>query len=87
MRPGPACERRAARAHGISTAKDVDALAHALEDEEPLVREHATWALAQSSAPDESIHAGTLSRRPDGSSTVTAPPVHRGAHAIFRSRP
>ena len=29
----------------VGTADDVDALTRALEDEEPLVREHAAWAL------------------------------------------
>ena len=31
----------------VGTAEDVDVLTCALEDEEPLVREHAAWALAR----------------------------------------
>jgi epoxyqueuosine reductase len=29
----------------VGTAEDVDVLTRALDDEEPLVREHAVWAL------------------------------------------
>ena len=29
------------------TCEDLDVLHHALEDDEPLVREHAAWALAR----------------------------------------
>jgi HEAT repeat protein len=31
----------------VGTADDVDGLTRALDDEEPLVREHAAWALAR----------------------------------------
>ncbi len=31
----------------VGTADDVDVLTRALEDDEPLVREHAAWALAK----------------------------------------
>ena len=31
----------------VGAAQDVDVLARALDDEEPLVREHAAWALAR----------------------------------------
>ena len=31
----------------VGTAEDIDVLARALEDQEPLVRGHAAWALAQ----------------------------------------
>jgi epoxyqueuosine reductase len=31
----------------VGTADDADVLTHALDDEEPLVREHAAWALAR----------------------------------------
>jgi epoxyqueuosine reductase len=34
----------------VGDARDVDALTGALDDEEPLVREHARWALARISA-------------------------------------
>ena len=39
-------------------AEDVDVLARALDDEEPLVREHAAWAL-------DSIRASGSARRGD----------------------
>jgi epoxyqueuosine reductase len=42
----PAMKRNAAVALGnVGTAEDTDVLTRALEDEEPLVREHAAWAL------------------------------------------
>ena len=31
----------------VGTAEDVDVLTRALEDDEPLVREHAAWALVR----------------------------------------
>ena len=31
----------------VGTSEDAEALTHALDDEEPLVREHAAWALAR----------------------------------------
>jgi epoxyqueuosine reductase len=31
----------------VGTAEDVEALTRALEDDEPLVREHAAWALSR----------------------------------------
>ena len=31
----------------VGTAEDVDVLTRALDDPEPLVREHAAWALAR----------------------------------------
>ena len=31
----------------VGTREDVDVLTHALDDPEPLVREHAAWALAR----------------------------------------
>ncbi len=34
----------------VGTVEDVDVLTRALDDEEPLVREHAAWALAQIAA-------------------------------------
>jgi epoxyqueuosine reductase len=41
-------KRNAAVALGnVGTAEDADVLTRALEDEEPLVREHAAWALAR----------------------------------------
>ena len=40
-------ERNAAVVLGtVGTARDVDVLTRALDDEEPLVRAHAAWALA-----------------------------------------
>ena len=42
----PAMRRNAAVVLGnVGTRDDVDVLTHALEDAEPLVREHAAWAL------------------------------------------
>ncbi len=41
-------ERNAAVVLGnVGTANDVDVRTHALDDPEPLVREHAAWALAR----------------------------------------
>ena len=34
----------------VGTSGDVEVLAHALDDDEPLVREHAAWALARLNA-------------------------------------
>jgi len=31
----------------VGTCEDLDVLNHALEDDEPLVREHAAWALGR----------------------------------------
>ena len=42
----PAMQRNAAVVLGnVGTTEDVDVLTRALDDEEPLVREHAAWAL------------------------------------------
>ncbi|HEX7977237.1 MAG TPA: tRNA epoxyqueuosine(34) reductase QueG [Gemmatimonadaceae bacterium] len=43
-------KRNAAVVLGNSDAEDVDALTRALDDPEPLVREHAAWALARRTA-------------------------------------
>jgi epoxyqueuosine reductase len=44
----PAMQRNAAVVLGnVGTAEDVDVLARALDDAEPLVREHVAWALAR----------------------------------------
>jgi epoxyqueuosine reductase len=44
----PAMKRNAAVALGdVGTAEDLDVLTRALDDPEPLVREHAAWALRQ----------------------------------------
>jgi epoxyqueuosine reductase len=44
----PAMKRNAAVVLGnVGTADDVDVLTRALDDAEPLVREHAAWALAR----------------------------------------
>ncbi|CAA9348336.1 MAG: Epoxyqueuosine reductase [uncultured Gemmatimonadaceae bacterium] len=44
----PAMKRNAAVVLGnVGTVEDVDVLTRALDDEEPLVREHAAWALSQ----------------------------------------
>ena len=52
----PAMKRNAAVVLGdVGTAYDVEALTRALDDPEPLAREHAAWALdrvSRSSAPD-----------------------------------
>ena len=54
-------KRNAAVALGnVGTADDVDVLARALDDPEPLVREHLAWALARIAARDgESPRGGT----------------------------
>jgi epoxyqueuosine reductase len=36
----------------LGTEEDADVLARALDDEEPLVREHAAWALGRLRPPD-----------------------------------
>ena len=42
-------KRKAAVVLGnVGTADDVDVLTHALDEDEPLVREHAAWALQRS---------------------------------------
>jgi epoxyqueuosine reductase len=47
----PAMKRNAAVVLGnVGTSDDVDVLTRALDDEEPLVREHAAWALMRISA-------------------------------------
>ena len=44
----PAMKRNAAVVLGnVGTADDVDVLTRALDGDEPLVREHAAWALAR----------------------------------------
>jgi epoxyqueuosine reductase len=44
----PAMQRNAAVVLGnVGDERDVDVLTHALDDPEPLVREHAAWALAR----------------------------------------
>jgi epoxyqueuosine reductase len=44
----PAMKRTAAVALGdVGTGVDVDVLTRALDDPEPLVREHAAWSLAR----------------------------------------
>jgi epoxyqueuosine reductase len=44
----PALKRNAAVVLGnVGTAGDVDVLTRAMDDDEPLVREHAAWALAR----------------------------------------
>jgi epoxyqueuosine reductase len=44
----PAVKRNAAVVLGnVGTAEDIAVLTRALDDEEPLVREHAAWALAR----------------------------------------
>ena len=44
----PAMKRNAAAVLGnVRTADDVDVLTRAVDDAEPLVREHAAWALAR----------------------------------------
>ncbi len=44
----PAMQRNAAVVLGnVGTSEDVDVLTHALDHPEPLVREHAAWALAR----------------------------------------
>lgn len=35
----------------VGTAEDIPVLQRALEDPEPLVREHAAWALARAGSP------------------------------------
>ena len=48
----PAMKRNAAVVLGnVGTADDVDVLTRALDDEEPLVREHAAWALGRLASP------------------------------------
>jgi epoxyqueuosine reductase len=42
-----ACARRPASTCNVGTHEDADVLTRALNDAEPLVREHAAWALAQ----------------------------------------
>jgi epoxyqueuosine reductase len=43
---GPAMQRKATVVLGnVGTAEDVDVLTHASDNPEPLVREHAAWAL------------------------------------------
>ena len=37
----------------VGTIEDIDILAHALDDPEPLAREHAAWALVRSQRPSE----------------------------------
>ena len=39
----------------VGTPDDVDVLTRALDDEEPLVREHAAWALARLRPPDDAV--------------------------------
>ena len=39
----------------VGTADDADVLTRALDDDEPLVREHAAWALARLRASGASI--------------------------------
>ena len=49
----PALKRNAAVVLGnVGTVEDVPVLEQALEDEEPLVREHAAWALQRLGAGD-----------------------------------
>ena len=49
----PAMKRNAAVVLGnVGTADDVDALTRALDNAEPVVREHAAWALLRLSAHD-----------------------------------
>jgi epoxyqueuosine reductase len=43
----------------VGTADDVDALTRALDDDEPLVREHAAWALARLGGGSSPGAAGT----------------------------
>ena len=44
----PAMKRNAAVVLGnVGTAEDVDVLTRAMDDDEPLVREHAAWALTR----------------------------------------
>ncbi len=49
----------------VGTADDVDALTRALDDPEPLVREHAAWALGQIGSP--AATEALRSRAPDTS--------------------
>jgi epoxyqueuosine reductase len=49
----PAMKRNAAVVLGnVGTSTDVDVLTRALDDAEPLVREHAAWALLRLGAHD-----------------------------------
>jgi epoxyqueuosine reductase len=52
----PAMQRNAAVVLGnVGTADDVAVLTRALDDAEPLVREHAAWALARLRPPDDAV--------------------------------
>ena len=52
----PAMKRNAAVVLGnVGTSDDVDVLTRALDDPEPLVREHAAWALARLRPPDDAV--------------------------------
>ena len=52
----PAMKRNAAVVLGnVGTANDVDALTRALDDAEPVVREHAAWALTRLRTPNDAV--------------------------------
>jgi hypothetical protein len=76
------------------TVRDFSAQSSAFADSRRAARDSSAGALTaasveieKASAPGESIQLGILRRRPEGSTTVTAPPGHRGAQATLRSRP
>jgi hypothetical protein len=68
----------------VGTAGDVDVPTRALDDPEPLVREHAAWALRRiASAAVPALPADAALRRPG----AAEPPSRRASEGIEPVRP